>query len=286
VTCGTTANDGGTRDTDWYAITVPTTKVLTWSVEGETDMVSGFIQTIDGKFGSADCADGSGYISPFAVRPACLTGSTNIVATTENDATYYLFVATPFGNVVDCGTLYIATLLCEDLPSSEKICPSAADDWERNGFIGGPVTGDALNLCASDGVYLQQTNSLPVSVIFPYAQLDVWANTSFPPAQVTSIDYSIEWALTAIVPGGQNSNAMRTFIRHYPGGPPYVNIDTRAGLGFTDIVITHNQAANPAEYIQAADGEIRMRIQAFSPGNALNANWVARIDELSITVNQ
>lgn len=171
-------------------------------------------------------------------------------------------------------------------PASETICPAEADDFAVSGVIGGAVSGDALDLCASDDVYLQQANALPVSVIFPFAQIDCWANTTFPAANVTSIDYSLEWALTALVPGGQNPTAMRTFIRHYPGGPPYVGVDTRAGEGFTDLVITHTQAADVAEYIQASDGEIQMRTQAFSPGNALNANWVLRIDELSITVNQ
>jgi hypothetical protein len=300
VVCGTTANDGATRDTDWYAITIPSNKKLTWSVEGETDMVSGFIETVDGAFGSADCADGSGYISPFAVRPACLTGSSTINATTENDATYYLFVATPFGDVVECGTLYIATLLCEDPLVVETICPDDPDDWAIETAppaVGGAPFGNALDTCTSNGSgnattgYLGQNQSAPTLISLPYCRIQVWSHTQLSLDSITKLTFKVEGRLNANTGGAHNANSWRTqgfnqLTNQWVTTP----LDQRGlpngtnDVTWTKVVLsTDNPPA--ASYVDPADGEIRIRSAGFNPGNVILPAWGVRLDLYEVTVD-
>ena len=106
------------------------------------------------------------------------------------------------------------------------------------------------------------------------------------PANVTMLVYSIEGGVTALVPGGQNPDTMRTSIRNYNTGS-FELVDVRAtASAFADEVVTYTQATNASDYVQAGDGEVRVRVDAFNPGGVLNANWELRIDTYSVTVIQ
>ena len=64
-------------------------------------------------------------------------------------------------------------------------------------------------------------------------------------------------------------------------------VDVRPTAGpFVDEVITHTQTTDASDYVQAADGEVRVRVDAFDPGSVLNANWELRLDTYSVTVSQ
>jgi hypothetical protein len=172
---------------------------------------------------------------------------------------------------------------------SETICPDDPNDFLVNAFIGGSVTGDASDLCADDDSRLMQDNSLPLQVIFPFAQIEFWAHTSFVdgPCAVTSVVYDIQAGVTALVADGQNPDTLRTSIHRYANGGPFVLIDSRAtASAFEDEQIVHAQVADACDYIAAGDGEIRVRCQAFDPGVALNASWQLRVDLYEVTVNR
>jgi hypothetical protein len=172
---------------------------------------------------------------------------------------------------------------------SETVCPDDPGNFLVNAFIGGSTSGDALDLCADDDNRLTQDNSLPLQVVFPFAQIEFWAHTSFVdgPCAVTSVVYNIQAGVTALVSGGQNPDTSRTSIRRYVNGGPFVLVDQRATVSaFEDESIVHAQVAEACDFIQAGDGEISAQCQAFDPGDALNASWQLRIDLHEVTVNQ
>jgi hypothetical protein len=107
--CGTGAFDGSLRDTDWYEITIASSTRFTWTVNGEFDSLMGLIETSPA--GSADCADGTGYINPAGFPIDCIPGS--VITECLPAGTYRFFVAPIFGDLVTCGKEYTARLDCE-----------------------------------------------------------------------------------------------------------------------------------------------------------------------------
>jgi hypothetical protein len=98
----------GTRDTDWYEITVNEDTEFTWMAEADFDVVIGLVPTIPD--GTGDCNDGAGYVSPFSVGSPCVLVS--ITTACLPAGTYWFFVApTMSGPTFDCND-YVATLTC------------------------------------------------------------------------------------------------------------------------------------------------------------------------------
>jgi len=105
--CGTAAFDGGSRDTDWYRITIASDTEMTWTVSAEFDALIGLVATAPP--GTGNCADSTGSLTPFALIAPCDTG---VVTACLSAGTYWWFVAPQFTDLVNCGAEYNATLTC------------------------------------------------------------------------------------------------------------------------------------------------------------------------------
>ena len=111
--CGLGWAEYGTRDTDWYEVVVTADTQLTWTVEAEFEVVIGFVET--DPLGSGDCADSTGYLSPYAVTPKCEPASVSMCVP---PGTYWVFVAPAdfYDLPCDSNNDYVATLTGEDCP--------------------------------------------------------------------------------------------------------------------------------------------------------------------------
>jgi hypothetical protein len=166
--------------------------------------------------------------------------------------------------------------------TSETICPDASDDFLRT--FGGAVTGDALDLCLSDDVRMEVLQTARLSPLLPFIRLEFWANTVLADTPIVSVDYTIEGHVSALVAGGQNADTLRTSIRNYAGG--FEMIDQRGTGANTDEVINHVQATNAPDYVNAGDGEVRVRQDVFDPGNVFTPNWFLKIDQYEVEVSK
>jgi hypothetical protein len=166
--------------------------------------------------------------------------------------------------------------------SAETVCPDGPDDFER-GF-GGPVTGDALDLCLSDDVRMNVLQSARLSPLLPFIRLEYWAHSTFADSSVTSVEYTIEGHVSALVAGGQNPDTLRTSIRNYAGG--FEIIDQRGTGADADETISHVQTTNAPDYVNAGDGEVRVRQEVFDPGLVFTPNWFLKVDLYEVTVAQ
>lgn len=105
VYCGSAWANGGSRDTDWYELTIDTPKTLTWTVTGEFPVLAFIID------GNADCA-GLTILSQ-ATAMACETA---VATATVAPGKYWLwvgnqlFVGNPCGNYNN----YVAELTAVD----------------------------------------------------------------------------------------------------------------------------------------------------------------------------
>jgi hypothetical protein len=168
-------------------------------------------------------------------------------------------------------------------PTSETICPTDPNDFQR--FAGGPPIGDASLLCLADDQRLRVPNLLPFTPLLPFVRLETWAHTTLPPGSVNQLQYIMDGGATAIVPGGQNPDTLRTSIRNYATNS-FELVDQRpTSVAFDDEFVAHVQATNATDYVRPADGEVRIRVDAFDPGSALNANWELRVDLYLVVVN-
>jgi hypothetical protein len=108
--CGTIWADGGTRDTDWYEVTVTEDTIFTWTAEAEFDVVIGLVETAIA--GQPDCASAS-QLNPYAVGGDC----TPISITTEclPAGDYWFFVSHQAYEGAPCSSFsdYVATLTCQ-----------------------------------------------------------------------------------------------------------------------------------------------------------------------------
>ncbi|MFQ5453058.1 MAG: hypothetical protein ACE5D6_02590, partial [Candidatus Zixiibacteriota bacterium] len=124
--CGTAWADGGTRDTDWYELTLTSTGTITMSGSAEFPFVLGVIDTADCNLVSS--------IDPYALGNP---GETVSVSRVAGPGTYWLFVGQQGFYDYPCGsaTGYWASIECE--------APSApANDDCANA----EVVGDVVNL--------------------------------------------------------------------------------------------------------------------------------------------
>jgi hypothetical protein len=169
-----------------------------------------------------------------------------------------------------------------EVVASETVCPDAPEDFLRQ--FGGPVSGDALKLCVADDDRLEVRQSARLSVLLPFIRLEYWAHTTIGDTTITSLDYRVEGHVSALVGGGQNPDTLRTFIRNYAGG--FEMIDQRGTSPNTDEIITHTQTTNAPDYVNAADGEIRVRQDVFDPGNVFSPNWFLKVDLYEVVVKK
>jgi len=130
--CGTIWADGGTRDTDWYEITVTEPTAFTWTVEGEFDglpVVSGFVPTVP--LGSPDCSTVT-VLDPYAVGAAC--EPTIITTICLPAGTYWFYVSAGDYYGLPCGTNnnYVATLTAEPCALLGACCYNDGNDCVDN----------------------------------------------------------------------------------------------------------------------------------------------------------
>lgn len=151
--CGTAAFDGATRDTDWYEVTVAGSTRFTWTVTAEFDSLIGLVETIPP--GSPNCADSTGFLSPFGLAAPCEVSA--VVTDCLPAGTYRFFAAPDFAALVTCGAEYNARLDCEvcTIPVG-ACCPgdgSCVPDQTESACVGsgGSWLGDGStctpNLC-------------------------------------------------------------------------------------------------------------------------------------------
>jgi hypothetical protein len=96
--CGTADATGGTRDTDWYQISIPVAGTYDVVLEAAFDAAAGFIGDANGPVLNPTCATIS-QINPFMTPAACSQG----VVTAELQAgTYWVFVGPSVFEGVNC----------------------------------------------------------------------------------------------------------------------------------------------------------------------------------------
>ena len=71
-------------------------------------------------------------------------------------------------------------------PQAEIICPDDPGDFLKS--FGGPVTGDALDLCGSDDVRLEVRQMPQVSPLLPFIRLEFWAHSTFGGGAITQLE--------------------------------------------------------------------------------------------------
>jgi predicted outer membrane repeat protein len=105
--CGTVWAEGGSRDTDWYSLTLTETKLVTFTAEGEFPMTIGFIDT-------ADCNLFTG-LDPYAlsVYPCSLLTVSRIAG----PGVYWLHVSANNYYDYPCGTAnnYYMMVTCQEV---------------------------------------------------------------------------------------------------------------------------------------------------------------------------
>jgi len=113
--CGTGANNGDIRDTDWYKLVLGVGTTVTWTVAAEFQAVVGVIET-----GGVDRCPGNPFfrVSMSAVLAPCTSGS---VSGFLPAGTWYLVVTPDWADLVPCGAEYNAELTCGG-PAPEACC--------------------------------------------------------------------------------------------------------------------------------------------------------------------
>ena len=91
--------------------------------------------------------------------------------------------------------------------------------------------------------------------------------------------------MSAGVPGGQNADTLRTSIRNYATGL-FEAVDSRGTSGSSDETITHTQTTNAPDYVQAGDGEVRVRQDVFNPGLVISPNWFLKVDQYEVRISE
>jgi hypothetical protein len=143
--CGTAWATGGTRDTDWYEITVEVPTQITFTGTANFPLVIGLVNT----GGIPDCGL-AGALNPFATAPSCQTASFTACLV---PGTHWLFVAVNAFDGFPCGTSndYVISLECGD----ECVAPGCGVAGTGSCFVsnGSPFCDDlecCLLICAQD----------------------------------------------------------------------------------------------------------------------------------------
>jgi hypothetical protein len=148
--CGTIWAADGTRDTDWFEVTLTGPQTMTWTCEAEFPVVIGYI---------AGCPDGAPDCSCITQLEPYITGDCNEVISVQYEASapgnYWFFVSHQDYYDQPCGYAndYVATLTC-DAPPTGRCCygnpeaPDCADDTDYDyciNTLGGYLWSPGLN---------------------------------------------------------------------------------------------------------------------------------------------
>ena len=63
-------------------------------------------------------------------------------------------------------------------------------------------------------------------------------------------------------------------------------VDQRGTGANTDETINHVQTTNAPDYVNAGDGEVRVRQDVFNPGNAVAPRWFLKVDLYEVVVGK
>jgi hypothetical protein len=143
--CGTAAAGGGTRDTDWYAVTLVDDTQVTWEGSASFPFLIGIVDN----GGIPDCAGVSAFLT-FATGGA---GQTISVSACLPAGTWWLFAAPDSFDGVPCPSDYSMTVSCEPCTVPTGACcfsdGSCMDDLTQSGCeaSGGTYQGDG-STCA------------------------------------------------------------------------------------------------------------------------------------------
>ena len=144
--CGNAWALGGTRDTDWYQITLNRPTEVTFSISNNLPMVIGIVDT----GGVANCALATALF-PFAVSPFC--GSAEFT-TCLNPGTYWFFAGPNGFDGFPCdggANEYEITLTCVNLGvPCPSVCESADHDCLTTGGPGCTDIACCEDICSID----------------------------------------------------------------------------------------------------------------------------------------
>ncbi len=158
--CGTAWAEGGTRDTDWYEIVTTEPAIFTMSVEAEFEVVFGPLESNNP--GSGDCADLTGYVSPYATAAACEEG-VSVTSLCLPAGTHWFFVGPTVYDGIPCtaGEInYVMTITCESC-EVDPYCPASGgcDEYIENVSI---IPIDNTTACEGYAAFLdQKTRMVP-----------------------------------------------------------------------------------------------------------------------------
>ncbi len=143
--CGTVAFDAtfGSRDTDWYEITVTQPTSFTWTVNAEFATTIGVVGTAP--YGVGDCSASTGSLEPFAFGSVCGSSSVTVCVA---PGTYWFFIAPDFTEDIQCiqQRKYVAKLTCGTCVTGACCRGSGVCD-----LVGGTTCTDLSGVYAGDG---------------------------------------------------------------------------------------------------------------------------------------
>jgi hypothetical protein len=193
--CGTCWSDTGTRDTDWYEVIVTEYTEFTWACKAEFGVVIGLVELTTP--GSGDCADSTGYLSPYAVGAALDDISITVCLP---PGTHWFFVAPyPFVDL-PCGTTndYVASLDCVPCGATYCAASGGCDEYISQVDVGtisnasgcdqyADYTALSTDMAIGTGYDITVTNGNPYSSDYGYVWVDWNQDLDFddPGEQVT-----------------------------------------------------------------------------------------------------
>lgn len=161
--CGLGWQDTSIRDTDWFLLTLTGYNDVTWTVSAEFEAVIGLLEsTVPG---SADCADLTGFLVPYALMGECEEGS---VTVTLGPGDYLFFVAPYSAKTYLCENgpwNYTASLTC--VPAEADYCDastSTCDEYIDNVTVG---TINNSSGCTNYSDYTAISTDLTIGTSYP-----------------------------------------------------------------------------------------------------------------------
>jgi subtilisin-like proprotein convertase family protein len=154
---GTAGNNGSTRDTDWFQLTLNSSQSVTWTVAAEFPALIGLVEGP----GDGNCANITGFVNPYAII-AGNCSPTTVTTGPIGPGTYWFFVATSGFGGTNCGADYVATLgfasgNCIDAPTG-ACCAGGGCSITTQAACTGTWLG-ANSSCTTAGTPTDQSSS-------------------------------------------------------------------------------------------------------------------------------